>query len=335
MTTTTAPSSVSTFQRKPIPVALRCVFGAVFYGILRPAVSVMNRLGLADRMIGQAHVRQRNGAIKRPPFGAYVPNEHDVIVATYAKSGTNWMMQIAHQLAFHGKAEFDHIHNFVPWPDSPQPMGKYAIPVGDPTVWMASPEQKRVIKTHLDWDLIPYSASARYIIVIRDPKDVFVSNFHFMKSVTGVGFPRDLWYRLFVNGKSPVGGSWVANTALYWEQRRKPNVLVLSFKSMKQDLPGTVRKVADFMNVRVPDSVIQEVSEKASFGYMKKIDHKFGVWKMFPWGPEPTMIRKGGQGGSSELLSRDEQREMDTKFMAELKQRNSDFPYQEFCDVVS
>ena len=37
---------------------------------------------------------------------------------TYAKSGTNWMMQIAHQLIYHGKGEYDHLHDLVPWPDT-------------------------------------------------------------------------------------------------------------------------------------------------------------------------------------------------------------------------
>ena len=37
---------------------------------------------------------------------------------TYAKSGTNWMMQIAHQLIYHGNGEYDHLHEIVPWPDT-------------------------------------------------------------------------------------------------------------------------------------------------------------------------------------------------------------------------
>ncbi len=37
---------------------------------------------------------------------------------TYAKSGTNWMMQIAHQLIYHGKGEYNHLHDVVPWPDT-------------------------------------------------------------------------------------------------------------------------------------------------------------------------------------------------------------------------
>ena len=61
---------------------------------------------------------------------------------------------------------------------------------------------------------------------------------------------------------------------------------------------------------------------------------KFRIGKVIPWRPEGAMMRKGTQGGSSELLSPERQREMDTYFMAELKRLGSDFPYEEFCDLA-
>jgi hypothetical protein len=261
-----------------------------------------------------------------------------VFVATFAKSGTNWMMQIVHQLLFHGQGEYDHIHDVVAWPDmnSLGPMRRYAIPMDDPSVWMASPEHRRVIKTHFDWQLIPYSEEARYIAVIRDPKDIFVSSYFFFVKA---GFLRavmpsaDLWYRLFLSDRFPLGGSWAANTAGYWAQRHRPNVLILSFKAMKRDLRGAVLQVADFLNVQPPETVLDEVCRKASFDYMKQIDQKFQVWKMAPWGAPASMMRRGAQGGSSELLTPQRQREVDAYCIAELKRLGSDFPYQEFCDV--
>ena len=138
---------------------------------------------------------------KQNPFAGYTPSSHDVFVATFAKSGTNWMMQIVHQLLFHGQGEYDHIHDVVPWPETRAmgPLSKYTIPVEDPAVWMASPEHKRVIKTHLDWELIPYSEEARYIVVIRDPKDIFVSSyFFFVQSgfLEALHLSLDFWYRV-------------------------------------------------------------------------------------------------------------------------------------------
>jgi aryl sulfotransferase len=323
------------FRRRPPPLPVRCLAGVWIHGVVAPLVYVFERLGVTERVLRNAHAQQQKQLARKNPFKSYVPNEHDVFVATYAKSGTNWMMQIVHQLLFHGKGEFEHIHDVAPWPDSPAPLGKYAIPVEDPSVWMASPEKKRVIKTHLNWELIPYAGSARYIAVIRDPKDVFVSNYFFAKALGGAAIPRlETWYRMFVSESFLLGGSWAVNAAGYWAQRHRPNVLVLSFKSMKRDLAGTVRRVAEFLDVRVGDEVLESVCAQAGFAYMKGIDSKFAVWKMTPWSSPGTMVRKGLQGGSSELLSVEQQRHIDQYFMEELQRLGCDLPYDEFCDLA-
>jgi len=131
-----------------------------------------------------------------------------------------------------------------------------------------------------------------------------------------------------------MGFSWAANTAGYWEQRHRPNVLILSFKSMKRDLKATVVQVAEFLDLHPTGEVVDEVCRRSSFEYMKCIDEKFRAWQVGPWRPEPTMIRKGKQGGSSELMSPEQQRQMDAHCMAELKRLNCDLPYEEFCDLA-
>jgi Sulfotransferase domain len=330
---------MSTFKRSQPPLALQWGLGVFLNGIFRPLVRTLEAAGWAERALGSMSARRDKQVAKKNPLRSYVPGKQDVFVMTYAKSGTNWMMQIAHQLIHHGQGEFDHLHDLVPWPDT-QVMGpllrRYAIPLKDATHWTRSPERKRVIKTHFNWELLPFSEEARYIAVIRDPKDIFVSNYFFVKdSVYGNAMPAvETWFNLFLSDKFLVGGSWPVNTAGYWAQRGRPNVLVVSFKSMKRDLRATVLAVAEFLDIRVSDDVIDEVCRRSSFEYMKSIDHKFWMGKFVAWRPAGAMIRKGAQGGSSELLSPAQQRAADAYFMSELKRLGSDFPYEEFCDVA-
>jgi hypothetical protein len=171
----------STFTRKMPPLAVRCLMGVAMFGVAGPIIRILDWLGRAPSFAASMAERRQRAAAARNPLQTYTPTSHDVFVAAHVKSGTNWMMQIAHQLAFHGDGEYDHIHSVVAWPDVAMmgPMNHYAIPIDDPSVWMASPEKKRIIKTHLDWDWLPYSEDARYLIVIRDPKDVFVSSYFF------------------------------------------------------------------------------------------------------------------------------------------------------------
>jgi hypothetical protein len=327
------------FQRKPSSLALRALGGVFVDCVFAPLMWTAQKLGVADKMLARFSDKRDLEFVKKNPFRGYVPGPQDVFVMTYAKSGTNWMMQIVHQLIHHGKGEFDHIHNVVPWPDaklmSPM-MRDYAIPLDQATEWQTAPEPRRVIKTHFNWELLPYSEEARYIAVIRDPKDVFVSAYFFIKgSGMGAATPSvDTMYRLFLADKFLLGGSWPGNAAGYWAQRHRPNVLVVSFASMKRDLEGTVRRVAAFLDIRVPEEVIRSVCDKASFDYMKRIDHKFGTGRLIPWRAPSAMMRKGRQGGAGELLTPEQQHEIDAHCMAELKRLGSDLPYDEFCGLT-
>jgi hypothetical protein len=303
--------------------------------VLAPVVRRLERSGRILKVLGAATRRRARSSVRRNPFRGYTPGAQDVFVMAYPKSGQNWMLQIVYQLIHHGNGEFDHIHSVVPWPDvvlATRTWRKYAIPLELATAWRTAPEPRRVIKTHLNWELIPYAKEARYIGVIRDPKDVFVSFYFFARNnLFGRAMPSvSAVYRSFLQGESLIG-SWAVSAAGYWAQRYRPNVLVVSFASMKRDLEATVRRVAEFLEIRVSDEVIREVCRKASFDYMKSIDERFAPYQGAPWRSRTFMMRSGEQGGSSTLLTPERQREVDAVFTAELQRLGSDLPYDEIC----
>lgn len=103
---------------------------------------------------------------------------------------------------------------------------------------------------------------------------------------------------------------------------------------MKRDLPGAVSKVADSLDVHVSVQALETVVQKSSFEYMKQIDENFRMWKMIRWHGKNHMLRKGAQGGSSELLGLERQGEIDAHLIEELNHLRSDFPYEECCDIA-
>ncbi len=293
----------------------------LLYGLLVPAAKLMEVTGLWSRLTKRRRRRFQN------TFGDYQPNAHDVFACVYFKSGTNWLMQILVQVIHHGATEFEHVHDIVPWPDSPDP--RYAVSLSDETAWKNSPTGLRAIKTHLDFTRVPFSPEARYVCVVRDPKDVCVSGYHFLRA-EGMGpmtpsVPN--FVEFFLSPSFPFH-PWAEYLDGYWRIRDRENVLFMTYEEMKKDLPGTVRKIAAFLKVDLSKDEVDAVVRQSSFDHMKKIEHKFETGMMVPWSkPRGAMIRRGQHSGSHELLTQAQQQQIDDHCRAELKRLGCDFPY--------
>src|SRR5580658_5210278 len=201
---------MTAFKRRPPAFAVRVPYCFVLDFVIAPVVRKLERSDRILKVLWADTRRRFRRSITQNPFRGYTPGEQDVFVMAYPKSGQNWMLQIVYQLIHHGKGEFDHIHSVVPWPDAvlvSRTLRNYAIPLRLATAWREAPERKRVIKTHLNWELIPYSNEARYIAVIRDPKDVFVSFYFFARNnLLGRAMPSvSAVYRAFLEGKIFTG----------------------------------------------------------------------------------------------------------------------------------
>jgi hypothetical protein len=253
--------------------------------------------------------------------------ERDVLVCSYFKSGTNWTMQIAVQIAHRGRAEFEHIHDLVPWPDMAA-SARYAVPLDNDWPRRSAPTGLRVIKTHLALDDLPHSPAARYICVVRDPKDVFVSSYHFTRAmVLGPLMPPvDAWLDGYLSADAPMG-PWARHLASAWNRRDSGNVLFLTYEGMRADLGAAVDKIAAFLGVQLTAEERSAVVERSSFAYMKEIEHKFEA-PGAPWTrSKGSMMRRGESGASAELITPDQQRRIDDHCRAELERSGCDFPY--------
>lgn len=333
MPESTAPSLPKLDRR--IPKFGVFVVSTIFYGVFLPLHWILSRLGFSAALVKMINRGQRPGKVEKV-FRNYEPTIHDVFVSTFSKSGTNWMMQIAHQIAFRGAGDYAHIHDVVCWPDlGKKGSRRVAIPLDDTRVQACSPTGLRVIKTHMSLDHVPYGEKAHYLVVIRDPKELFVSSYFFVAGVSGPLMPTlDVWLELFFTKQFPMnfGSTWAEHTAGYWSLRNKPNVLVRLFRDMKQDHAGAVKQVAEFLDVQLTDEELAAVIHKSTFSYMQTIENKFTPIPKgtLPWGEGLKMMREGKSGNSRELLTIEQQRSIDAHCQAELASLGSDFPYAEF-----
>ena len=302
-------------QHVPVPLAMKPVAYLSRF---------LFRIGQGDlmyRLIGGAASNGRTPNF----FKDYAPTKNDIIVACLARSGTHWMMQIALQIAHLGQADYDYIYDIVPWPDF-LPGASIKLTETPPP----SPTGLRVIKTHLPAQSVPVNEAARYITVIRDPKEFLVSMYHFSsQSFDFLGWQSgtpDYFVEKFLQKQVP-GGWWAEHTASWWALRDQPNVHVVTFNQLKADSNGEIDRISQFLGVDLTREQHQQVIEKSSFAYMKAINYKFspiiGNTGMM------DVIRKGQTGTRGEIFTPEQLARVDAFCKQELQQLGSDFPYDE------
>ena len=268
-----------------------------------------------------------------PGFGGYRPTARDAIVVTYPKSGTNLALQTLCQIAHGGAAEFRHIHDLVPWPEG--------LAIGRATLTAAhgGPGDEgtgafRTIKTHLPAADLPIPAEpgpARWVYVVRDPADAFVSAYHFMRGlVFGPAMPSvESWLGTWLRDEFHFG-SWAEHVAGFWPLRDRSDVLWLTFRGWVADPAATVDRLADFTGAALSPGERAAVLEKSSRAWMKAHDDRFRPGVSLPWADAAApLVRRGVAGGSGDLLTPDQRRRLRSHSRAELRRLGCDLPFEE------
>nr|CAI5828440.1 unnamed protein product [Callosobruchus analis] len=130
------------------------------------------------------------------------------------------------------------------------------------------------MKTHLPWQLLPREIQEnlkkpKIIYVIRNCKDAAVSSYHFLVALYQYTGTREELYNMFLSDEVIYTPYWT-HVLGFWGQRHKPNVMILRYEEMIKDLPGTMRKVASFLEKPLTDDQISNLKDHLSFDSMKK-----------------------------------------------------------------
>ncbi len=211
----------------------------------------------------------------------FVFRDDDIVIGTYAKSGTTWTQQIVSQLLFQG-AEGLEVAEMSPWLDLRVPPKAVKLPA------VEAQTHRRFLKTHLPVDALVYSPKAKYLYIGRDGRDVVWSMYNHHANAN------DLWYQALNDTPGRVGPpiepppasirdyfvGWMEreghpfwpfweNVRSWWEIRHLPNLMLLHFNDLKADLPGQIRRIAAFLEIPIDESRWPAILEHCSFDYMK------------------------------------------------------------------
>lgn len=106
------------------------------------------------------------------------------------------------------------------------------------------------IKTHLPFDKHPYSPSAKFIYVTRNPFDCCAAYYAYMKNWP-IALPEaasfDVFFDAFLEGRVPYG-DFFDHIISWYERRHLSNVMFLTYENVKTDPRTWTIRIAEFLD---------------------------------------------------------------------------------------
>ena len=258
--------------------------------------------------------------------------DDDIVIGTWAKSGTTWMQQIIGQMIFNGQEDLP-VSEMSPWLDM-------VLPPLEPMMnGVRAQTHRRFIKTHLPLDALVFSPKAKYLYVGRDGRDVVWSMHHHHFTFTAEA--REAFNNNPRRGPGPrldpptadIGQyfrEWLAkdgypwwpfweNIRTWWAARDLPNVMLIHFARLKTDMPGEMRRIAAFLEIPIDEGRWPAIVEHCTFDYMKAhAQHAAPLGGVFWEGGASTFINKGTNGRWRDVLTADDIRAYEKRARDEL-----------------
>jgi len=262
----------------------------------------------------------------------YEFEESDVIVMTFPKSGTTWLLEIVWTLR--NNPNLDNPRAAVPLPfRSPylegdiilrDMFGEDAALEGFRSEYgkfidrTTQAERPRNIKTHLSFDLISSSSfnKAKVVYMLRDPRDVCISYYYHCRLFKNKGFTGtfEQFVEAFLEETTYFGPYW-SHVKDAWERKDEPNVHVMSYELLKKNTKEEYRKLDRFLQTNVTEEQLDKIIEYCSFGAMKQRGHHAAtkelesqVLNLEVAKEDGGFFKKGESGRHKEVLTEEHQR---------------------------
>jgi Sulfotransferase domain len=186
----------------------------------------------------------------------------DVFIVSYPKSGNTWTRFLIANLAYPEKCpDFANIDLVIP---DPEGLSKRTL---------AKLPRPRILKSHQYFN----PRYGRIIYIVRDPRDVAVSQYHFhiKRTLIDESYPVEQFVQRFVAGETSIYASWGENVAGWLATRyHSPDFLLLRYEDMVADTPRELAKIATFLEIEADGQRISRAVEQSSAEHMRELEKK-------------------------------------------------------------
>ncbi len=256
----------------------------------------------------------------------------DIVVSTPAKCGTTWTQTILAMMVLGTPTLPEPISLISPWLDM------LTRRRDDVVADLEAQTHRRIIKSHTPYPGLPIDPRVTYITVGRDPRDAYLSwDNHLANSNTEALFaaraeavglddiaellaagpppsPPELIDRFWawVDDPGPVHETVGLSLLLhhletFWNVRDEPNVIILHYDEMLDDLDGQMRGLAARLGIDVPEEMWPQLVAAARFDSMKeRADATAPEVEKNLWLDNSRFFNRGTSGQWREVLNDDD-----------------------------
>ena len=240
-------------------------------------------------------VRYRSVIADNARWEGFAFRDGDIIISTPPKCGTTWTQMICALLIFQTADLPRPVDQISPWLE--QSLRKPEDVVRD----LEAQEHRRFIKSHTPMDGLPLDDRVTYICVGRDPRDAALSWDNHMNNLDlaalfaqrerAVGLedlaelmpdevpvppPTEIerfwrWVDESPDLSQSVGGlaATLHHLETFWRERERPNVIMLHYAELEDDLEGQMRGLASLLGIDVPNGLWPDLVRAATFDEMR------------------------------------------------------------------
>jgi hypothetical protein len=184
----------------------------------------------------------------------------DIFIVSYPKSGNTWTRFLIANLAYPDEpANFANINRLTP---DPEGLSKRQL---------SRQPRPRILKSHQYFD----PRYPRIIYVVRDPRDVALSQYHFhrKRKLIDDDYPVERFVTRFIAGETSPYASWGQNVGSWLATRNnRPGFLLLRYEDMIEDPAQELAKVASFLGLSATRERIDQAVERSSADQMRKLE---------------------------------------------------------------
>jgi hypothetical protein len=221
----------------------------------------------------------------------------DVFIVSYPKSGNTWTRFLLGNLLYQD-----------------EPITFANVEYKLPSLYLHSDRKlkklPRILKSHDCFD--PRYQTVIYIV--RDPRDVLVSNYHYAVKLRAVSpdcgidkFVPALLDGSFDFGRlvNPRFGSWYDNVASWLAMQHNRRFLLLRYEDMLEDPQRELKRVAEFLGLQATPERLARAVRLSSADHMRELEKSQGdQWTLTKdTRPDIAFIRKARAGGWRTELS--------------------------------